>query len=80
MIKQEIAQLKKMASVTDYIDEMDKLKVLRLVKPFVDDNTALSGMTGSPPPAIIVGAQKNRAHMRRWSTLRGQLAHPAKWR
>jgi hypothetical protein len=47
MVKQDIAKLRKMASVTDYIDALDKLKALRLVKPFMGDNTALSGMSNA---------------------------------
>lgn len=59
MIKQEIAQLKKMASVTNYIDAVDKLRALRNVKPFEGDNTALSGMSNAESKAILAKIDGN---------------------
>lgn len=59
MVKGDIARLKKMASVTDYMDALDKLKALRLVKPFVGDNTALSGMSNDESKAILAKIDAN---------------------
>lgn len=42
-----------MASVTDYIDALEKLKALRLVKTFVGDNNFLSGMSNHEAKAIL---------------------------
>jgi hypothetical protein len=58
-IKQDIARLKKMASVTDYVDALDKLKALRLVKPFQGDNTALSGMSNAESAAVLAKIDAN---------------------
>lgn len=58
MLKQDIAKLNKMASVRDYLDTVDKLRALRNVKPFVGDNTALSGMSNAEATAIIAKAKK----------------------
>lgn len=59
MLKQDIAKLKKMASVRDYLDTVDKLRALRIVKPFNGDNTALSGMSNTEAAAIIAKAKKD---------------------
>lgn len=59
MVKGDIARLKKMASVTDYIDALDKLKALRLVKPFMGDNTALSGMSNAESKTILAKIDAN---------------------
>jgi hypothetical protein len=40
-IKQDIAQLRQVANVKEYMDALDKLKALRLVKPFQGDNTGI---------------------------------------
>lgn len=58
MLKQEIAKLSRMASVRDYLDTVDKLRALRNVKPFVGDNTALSGMSNAEADEIIAKAKK----------------------
>src|SRR5687768_10716393 len=59
MIKQELAQLRKLPNVKDYVDALDKLKALRLVKPFQGDNTALSGMSDKEAKSILDKATKN---------------------
>lgn len=59
LIKQEIAQLRKLPNVKDYAEALDKLKALRLVKPFRGDNTALSGMSDKEAKAILDKADKD---------------------
>jgi hypothetical protein len=58
-IKQDIAQLRKVANVADYMDALEKLKALRLVKPFQGDNTALSGMSNAESAAVIAKIDAN---------------------
>lgn len=58
MLKQDIAKLKKMANVRDYLDTVEKLRALRIVKPFNGDNTALSGMSNAEADAIIAKAKR----------------------
>ena len=59
MIKRDIAALRKVDNVKDYIDALDKLKGLRLVKPFQGDNTALSGMSDKEAADILAKADKD---------------------
>lgn len=59
MIKNELAQLKRLPNVKDYTEALDKLKALRLVKPFQGDNTALSGMSDKEAKAILAKADQN---------------------
>jgi hypothetical protein len=44
----------------DYIDALDKLEALRLVKPFHGDNTALSGMSNAEANAVPGSFNQNR--------------------
>lgn len=53
MIRNEIAQLRKLDPVKDYANALDKLKGLRVIKPFTGDNTALSGMSNAESKAIL---------------------------
>lgn len=59
MIKNELAQLRRVQNVKDYTEALDKLKALRLVKPFEGDNTALSGMSDAEAKAILAKADKD---------------------
>ncbi len=52
-IKRDITQLKQSQNVRDYTGALEKLKALRLVKPFQGDNTALSGMSDAQAKAIL---------------------------
>jgi hypothetical protein len=70
-IKQDIAQLRKVANVRDYMDALEKLKALRLVKPFQGDNTALSGMSDAESKAILgkIDANGTRKALERISAI-----------
>lgn len=59
VIRNEIARLRKERSVKDYADTIDRLKALRLVKPFEGDNTALSGMSDAKARQVIAEAEKS---------------------
>jgi hypothetical protein len=58
-LKSDIAQIRKQQNVKDYAEALDKLKGLRLVKPFNGDNTALSGMSNKEAADIIAKADKD---------------------
>lgn len=58
-LKSDIAQVRRNLNVRDYTQAIDKLKGLRLVKPFQGDNTALSGMSDKEAADIIAKADKN---------------------
>jgi hypothetical protein len=58
-IKQDIARLRQVANVKEYMDALDKLKALRLVKPFNGDNTALSGMSNAESAAVLAKIDAN---------------------
>lgn len=70
-IKRDIAQLKKVQNVADYTESLEKLKALRLVKPFQGDNTALSGMSDAEAKAILakIDANGTRKALERVSAL-----------
>jgi hypothetical protein len=55
----ELAKLRKLANVHDYLKASDKLRGLRSVQPFDGDNTALSGMSNDEAKAVIAKAQGN---------------------
>jgi hypothetical protein len=57
-IQADIAQLRKVANVKDYMDALEELKALRLVKPFQGDNTALSGMSNVELGAVLAIRRK----------------------
>lgn len=58
-LQSDIAQIRRQQNVKDYAEALDKLKALRLVKPFKGDNTALSGMSNDQAKAILDKADKN---------------------
>jgi hypothetical protein len=58
-LKNDIAQVRQNQNVRDYTAALDKLKALRLVKPYQGDNTALSGMSNAEAKAIIDKADKD---------------------
>jgi hypothetical protein len=58
-IQADIAQLRKVANVRDYMNALDELKALRLVKPFQGDNTALSGMSNEEAAAVLAKIDAN---------------------
>ena len=58
-LQSDIAQVRQQQNVKDYAQTLDKLKALRLVKPFKGDNTALSGMSDKQAKDIIAKADKN---------------------
>jgi hypothetical protein len=58
-IKSDIAQVRRAQNVKDYTAALEKLKGLRLVKPFEGDNTALSGMSDAESEAILAKADAN---------------------
>jgi hypothetical protein len=70
-IQADIAQLRKVANVKDYMDALDELKALRLVKPFQGDNTALSGMSNAEAAAVLAKIDGNgtRKALKRVSAL-----------
>lgn len=58
-LQSDIAQIRQQQNVKDYAEALDKLKTLRLVKPFNGDNTALSGMSNDKAKAILAKADKD---------------------
>lgn len=58
VVKQEIAKLKKLPAVTDYVRAVEKLRALSGVKPFEGDKTSLSGMSNAESAEIISEAKK----------------------
>jgi hypothetical protein len=58
-LKSDIAQVRRSQNVKDYTQALDKLKALRLVKPYQGDNTALSGMSNAEAQAILDKADKD---------------------
>jgi hypothetical protein len=58
-IQADIAQLRKVANVKGYMDALEELKALHLVKPFKGDNTALSGMSNAESAAVLAKIDAN---------------------
>lgn len=58
-LKSDIAQIRRNQNVKDYSEALDKLKGLRLVKPYKGDNTALSGMSDKEAADILAKADKD---------------------
>lgn len=59
MINRELAQIRKLEPVKNYASALDKLKGLRVIKPFTGDNTALSGMSDAQSKAILAKIDAN---------------------
>ena len=58
MTKSEIAALRKEQAVRDYSTAIDRIKALQSIKPFVGDNTALSGMSDTKAEDVIAKARQ----------------------
>ena len=59
MLNQELANLRRVQAVKDYTSAIEKLRGLRLVKPFQGDNTALSGMSDAKAKAVLAKIDAN---------------------
>jgi hypothetical protein len=70
-INSDLARVRQLPNVKDYADAIDKLKALRLVKPFQGDNTALSGMSDAQAKAVLakIDANGTRKALERVSSL-----------
>lgn len=59
MLQSDLSKLQKLQTVRDFTKATDKLRGLRNVKPFVGDNTALSGMSNAESKAILAKIDGN---------------------